>query len=45
MWTPVIVIREEPRQRIEPFIIGVVRALVGHSACMILLNASALPLV
>ena len=29
VWTPVIVIREKPRQRIEPFIIGVVRALVG----------------
>ena len=29
VWTPVIVIREQPRQRIEPFIIGVVRSLVG----------------
>ena len=28
MWTPVIVIREEPRQRIEPLAVGVVRALV-----------------
>ena len=29
MWAPVIVIREEPRQRVEPLAVGVVRALVG----------------
>ena len=29
VWTPVIVIRKEPRQRVEPLAVGVVRALVG----------------
>ena len=29
VWTPVIVIRKEPRQRVEPLAVGVVRSLVG----------------
>ena len=29
VWTPVIVIREEPRQGVEPLAVGVVRSLVG----------------